>query len=184
MSYDFSDLKQKVNDTEGWLKKEYFSIRTGRATPSVLDALRVDSYGVMVPIHQVATVSVQDARTLRILPYDATAGKAIEKVITDSELGLSVSLDDKGVRVSFPLLTNENRTALAKVVKNKCEQAHITLRSERDVVWNDIQNEEKEGPMGEDDKFRYKEEMEKIVSDAKDSLDALLHKKEQEILNI
>ena len=119
MTYDFSHLNKKVDDIKEWLKKEYFNIRIGRATPQVLDALRVDSYGISVPISQVASVSTEDARTLRVVPYDPTQSKALEKAIVSSNLGLSVSLDDKGVRVFFPELTSENRTALAKVIKNK-----------------------------------------------------------------
>lgn len=183
MTYDFSYLNKKVDDIKEWLKKEYFNIRIGRATPQVLDALRVDSYGISVPISQVASVSTEDARTLRVVPYDPTQSKALEKAIVSSNLGLSVSLDDKGVRVFFPELTRENRTALAKVIKNKCEQAHVSLRAERDAVWNDIQSQEKDGEISEDDKFRYKEEMEKIVTTGNNLLDSHLAKKEQEILN-
>ena len=117
MSYDFSILKAKISDIEEWLKKEFFSIRTGRATPSILDSIRVDSYGAKLPIVQVASVGVEDNRTLRIVPYDASVGKEIEKAIVASSLGLSVSSDDRGVRVSFTELTSENRNAVVKVVK-------------------------------------------------------------------
>ena len=183
MAYDFSILKAKISDIEKWLKKEFFSIRTGRATPSILDSIRVDSYGAKLPIVQVANVGVEDNRTLRIVPYDASVGKEIEKAIVASNLGLSVSSDDRGVRVSFPELTSENRSALAKVVKEKFEQARISLRGERDNVWSDIQKQEKEGGMAEDDKFRYKEEMQKLIDEGNSNLELLVDKKEREILD-
>lgn len=182
MVYDFSILKTKISDIEEWLKKEFFSIRTGRATPSVLDSIRVDSYGAKLPIVQVASVGVEDNRTLRIVPFDASAGKEIEKAIVASSLGLSVSSDDRGVRVSFPELTSENRSALAKVVKEKLEQARISLRSERDHVWGDIVKQEKEGDMAEDEKFRNKEEMQKLIDGGNSNLELLADKKERELM--
>jgi len=183
MAYDFSILKAKISDIEEWLKKEFFGIRTGRATPSVLDSIRVDSYGAKLPIVQVANVGIEDNRTLRIVPYEASAGKEIEKAIVTSNLGLSVSSDDRGVRVSFPELTSENRSALAKVVKEKLEQARISLRGERDRVWGDIVKQEKEGDIAEDEKFRYKEEMQKLVDGGNSNLELLADKKEREILD-
>lgn len=182
MAYDFSYLKTKISDTEEWLKKEFFSIRTGRATPSILDGIRVDSYGAKLPIVQVANVGVEDARSLRIVPYDASQGKEIEKAIVASNLGLSVSSDDKGVRVSFPELTSENREALTKVVKERLEQARISLRGERDQVWGDIQKQEKDGDIAEDEKFRYKEEMQKLVDGGSSNLELLADKKERELM--
>lgn len=181
MAYDFSTLKDKVKDIEDWLQKEYFSIRTGKATPTVLDAVRVESYGALTPLNQVANVSVEDARTLRILPYDASQVKDIEKAVEAGNLGLSVSSDDRGVRVSFPELTTESRSMLVKVVKEKLEKARITLRAERDDIWNNIQNEEKEGNISEDEKFRYKEEMQKIIDEENSKLEEISAAKEQEL---
>lgn len=181
MTYDFEPLKEKIETTLEWLIKEYFTIRTGRATPQVLDSIRIDSYGAKVPINQMANISIEDARTLRILPYDASQTKDIEKAIVGSETGLSVSSDDKGVRVSFPQLTSENRAALVKVVKEKLEQARVSLRKERDEVWSDIQKREKTGDFSEDDKFRFKDEMQKCIDEANEKLEALTTKKEEEI---
>ena len=183
MAYDFSYLKVKISDTEEWLKKEFFSIRTGQATPAILDSVRVDSYGAKLPIIQVAHVGVEDARTLRIVPYDASVGKEIEKAIAASSLGLSVSSDERGVRVSFPELTSENRNALTKIIKEKLEQARVSLRGERDHVWSNIQKQEKEGDIAEDEKFRYKEEMQKIIDGGNSDFELLAEKKEREILD-
>ena len=182
MAYDFSYLKTKISDTEKWLKKEFFNIRTGRATPSILDSVRVDSYGAKLSIVQIASVGVEDARTLRIVPYDASQGKEIEKAIAASSLGLSVSSDERGVRVSFPELTSENRNALTKIIKEKLEQARVSLRGERDHVWSNIQKQEKEGDIAEDEKFRYKEEMQKLVDEGNNIIELLAEKKEREIM--
>lgn len=181
MAYNFLDLKQNIEGVQDWLQKEYLGIRTGRATPALLDGILVDSYGSKLPINQVATVGVEDARTLRISPWDASQVKAIEKAIVDANLGISVSTDTLGSRVSFPELTAERRGVLIKLLKDKLEDARISLRSERDKVWSDIQKKEKDGEISEDEKFIYKEEMQKIVDEGTKKLEETASKKEVEI---
>ncbi len=183
MAYDFSSLKQKITETEGWLKKEFQGIRTGRATPALLDGIQVESYGARVPLNQVGNVGVEDPRTLRISVWNAEQIKDIEKAIADANLGVGVSSDEKGVRVTFPELTTERRDTLIKLAKGKLEEARISLRNERDDVWQDIQKKEKEGELSEDEKFRYKDEMQKLIDEANKSLDILSDKKEDEIKN-
>ena len=181
MAYDFSQLKLKIKDTEEWLKKELSSIRTGRASMAVLDSLQVEAYGSYMPINQLANVSIEDVRTIRIAPWDTSVSKAIEKAITTSNLGLSSAVDDKGIRLFFPELTGERRTMLIKVAKEKMEDARITLRKERESAWADIQKKEEEGTISEDDKFRAKEEMQKFIDEGNNNLEGLFQKKEQEI---
>lgn len=181
MQYNFASFNAKIEETEEWLKKEFQGLRTGRATPAILDVVSVDAYGAKMPVNQLATVGVEDARTLRIAPWDVTMGKAIEKAIQASNLGLSVNVDDKGLRVSFPELTSERRESLLKVAKSKLEDARIALRSEREKVWDDIQAKEKEGGMSEDDKFRLKEQMQRLVDDANARFEEAYDKKEKEI---
>lgn len=181
MTYDFSQLKQKIKDTDEWLLNEYRAVRTGRATPVLLDSLQITVYGTRVPINQVANISIEDARTLRITPWDTSQIKEIEKAITDSNLGVSASSDEKGVRASFPELTAENRTALVKVVKEKLEHARISLRSERDEIWNDIQKQERDKIISTDDKFRYKDEMQKLIDEGGNKLEGIAFRKEKEI---
>jgi len=181
MAYNFSELKKKIEESKEWLTKEYQGVRTGRATPALLDSVRVNSYGSLMAINQIASISVEDAKTLRISPWDAGQVKEIEKAITDSNLGISVSSDEKSVRASFPDLTSERRAQLLKVIKDKLEHARISLRGERDTVWEDIQKREKNKEFGEDDKFRYKEEMEKIIKEGNETLGAIADRKEKEI---
>ncbi|MCW9054810.1 MAG: ribosome recycling factor [Candidatus Pacebacteria bacterium] len=181
MTYDFSTLKARVKDTEDWLRKEFQGIRTGRATPALLDNVLVESFGTRVPLNQVGSVGVEDSRTLRVSVWNAEQVKDVEKAITDANLGVGVSSDGGGVRATFPELTAERRTTLIKLAKDKLEEARVSLRGVRDDVWNDIQKKEKDGEISEDEKFRYKEDMQKVVDEGNKALDALMVKKEEEI---
>jgi ribosome recycling factor len=179
--YDFSTLKQAITDTTEHFKSELSSIRTGRAAPALLDAVRVDSYGTKVPIQQVGSVTTEDARTLRVSPWERDAINSIEQAIKDADLGVSISSDEKGVRVSFPELTSERREQLIKLTRSKLEEARITLRKHREDTWSDIQKQEKAGELTEDDKFTAKEQMEKIIKEGNGGLEALADKKEEEL---
>ncbi len=183
MAYSFSSLETKLADIQKWLSREFGNIRTGRATPTLLDSIFVESYGAKMPIVQVASMTTEDARTLRVVPWDQSLLRAIEKAITDAGLGVSVGVDDKGVRVFFPELTNERRQALLKVAKDKLEDARISVKKERDFVWSDIQAKEKEGELSEDEKFKLKDEMQKRIDAMNGSLDEMLTRKIQEIQN-
>jgi len=181
MAYNFSQLKQSIATTEDWLKKEFSGIRTGRANPAILDGVKVESYGSFMPINQLANVSVADARMLVISPWDSSQVKAIEKAIIDSGLGLSVNVDDKGIRVIFPELTSDRRAGLLKIAKQKLEDARVTLRTERERVIKDIDKQEKEGVMSEDEKFRLKAELQKMLDESGRNLEGMFGKKEREI---
>ena len=181
--YNFSHLKQKIKNMREHLKNELSGIRTGRATPALLDNIRVDLYGSKMPINQIAAVSMEDARTLRISPYDIGQIIETEKAITNSNLGVSVLVDEKGIRIFFPELTEEVRQTLIKLVKEKVEKTRIALRNERDNTWADIQKKEKNKEISEDDKFRYKEEMQKIIDNENKNFEMMTEKKEREIKN-
>lgn len=161
--------------------KEYGGLRTGRATPALLDRVMVEAYGSKLPLQQVATISPEDARTLRVSSWDASQNKAIEKAITAANLGISVSADEKGVRVFFPELTAERRVLLIDNARERLEEARITLRLARDDAWSDIQKHERDGEMSEDEKFRYKDEMQKLIDAANEEAQKLFEKKEKEI---
>jgi ribosome recycling factor len=181
MAYDFKPFEKRIKEIEERLGKELSGVRTGRATPAVLDGVQVESYGSRMGIAQVATVTAEDARSLRITPFDPSTIKEIEKAITAANLGLSAGSDERGVRVFFPELTSERRVSLLKVAKEKVEEIRQMLRAARDEVWNDIQAKEKAKEMSEDDKFRNKDEMQKRVDAANAAFDAALERKEKEI---
>ena len=183
MIYNFAELKKHIQAKEDWLTKEFGSIRTSRANPSILDGVHVEAYGASVPINQAAGITNEDPRTIRITPWDHSLVKAIEKAITVANLGVSVSVDEKGVRVTFPELTGDRRTEIVKMAKEKFEQARIQIRKHRDDTNADIDKKEKEGGMGEDEKFAFKKEMQKTVDEANKKLQTMMEKKEKEILS-
>ncbi|MFM2357786.1 MAG: hypothetical protein RJA61_523 [Candidatus Parcubacteria bacterium] len=182
MVYNFTSFKTQIKEVEEWLKREFGSLRTGKASPAVLDIVKVESYGSLMSINQIGSVTVEDARSVRITPWDMSQAKAVEKAITTSNLGLSVTVDDKGLRVIFPELTTERRADLVKVAKAKLEEARKSVRLERDKVISDIDKKEKEGGMSEDEKFRFKAETQKIVDEANKNLETLFEKKDKEIM--
>lgn len=182
MTYDFSRLKKECKDAEEWLRREYGGINTGRAAPALLDTVQVEAYGSRMSISHVATIAIEDARTLKISPWDKSQIKDIEKGITMANLGISVSIDDSGIRASFPQLTTERRIQLIKLLKERLEEARVSVRAEREKAWNDIQARERESLMSEDDKFRGKEELQKLVDDANKALEAIFEKKEREVM--
>ena len=181
MAHDFSKLKAGIKESEEWLLRELAGIRTGRATPTLLDGIKPEAYGARTPLNQVAAVSVEDARTLRIVPWDATLTKAIEKAIVEADLGIAPSVDDQGLRVSFPELTGERRTQLTKLAGEKAEQAKVTLRSHRTDAIKELEAAEKEGGVGKDEVARLKAEVQKLIGAGNDALAKLVEKKEQEI---
>ena len=182
MAYDFSNFKKELKRIEEWLTKEFSGVRTGRATPTLLDNITVDSYGSKSPIAHIAGITTEDARTLRITPWDKGQIKEIEKAITAANLGVSLSADDMGLRLSFPELTAERRDLLIKIVGEKIEKAKVSMRGEREKVWNSIQDECKDGAISEDAKFQDKDELQKIVDEENVQLDSMGKKKEKEIM--
>lgn len=183
MTYDFGEFNTKKENIIEWLKKEFSSIRTGRATVTLLDGVMVDSYGIRTPLNQVANLSVEDPRTVKISPWDKKLINEIEKSITKMDLGISTSANSDGIRVIFPELTTENRERLVKLAKAKTEEAKVSLRNDRAVTIKKIDSEKKEGNMSEDDAKRYKDELQKKIEETQKSLDELMKKKEEEIMS-
>jgi len=181
MSYNFTHFKLGAKGIEEWLVAEHSSIRTGRATPALLDTVMVDSYGSKMPVAHVAAISIEDPKTLRITPWDSAMVKAIESGIAAANLGVSTSPDGTSIRVIFPELTVDRRKLLMKLAGEKLEEAKISLRSEREKIWSDIQKQEKEGTVTEDEKFRYKEELQKLVDETTLRLEELHERKRKEI---
>lgn len=182
-SYNFSSIKEGGEKIKEWFKKEASSLRTGRATPALVENLQVESYGARSPLQHVAAISAEDARTIRITPWDASVLKSIEQAITASSLGVQPIADGQSIRITLPALTEERRKILIKTLSEKLEEAKISLRKERDEVWKDIQNKERDGELTEDDKFQLKEEMQKLIDAASAELEKIAEKKEEEIMS-
>ncbi len=182
MQYNFSNFKIELKKVEDFLSKEYSQLNIGRASPMILDGVSVEVYGSRVPLKNVANISIEDPKTLRVAPWDKNQIKDIEKAITASNLGLSLATDDVGIRVIFPQLTTESRQKLVKVLKEKLEETRITVRRERESVWKDVESKEKDGKLTEDEKFRAKEDLQKIIDEVNRNLESIFEKKEKEVL--
>ena len=177
MAYNTTNFKQELKKTEEWLSKEYSQVHTGRATPMVLDSIMIESYGSRMPIKNVASVSIEDPKTLRVAPWDKNQIKDIESAVMEANLGLSVVSDSDGVRVIFPMLTTENRSKLAKILKEKLEEARIHVRKSRQEEMESITD------MSEDEEKRAKDDIQKCVDEANQNLEAVFAKKEAEVMN-
>ncbi len=179
-----NEYKNKIEEIENWTKKEFSGIRTGAASITVLDNVKIMAYGSMMPVNQLANLGVQDAKSLLVSPFDSSIIKDLEKGLYDANLGLSISTSSDGIRLSFPDLTSERRVLLIKMAKEKLENSKISVRKERDDIWKEIQRKEKDGEMGEDEKFSLKEKMEEITKKANDDLDVIFSNKEEEITKV
>lgn len=183
MSYNFSSFKDSVKAKEAWFVLELSSLRTGRVSPAILDNVSVESYGSKMPVNHVSAISIEDAKTLRVVPWDSSQLKAIEKAILAANLGVSVAPDNVGIRLSFPDLTEDRRRSLIKIVKTKLEETRVAVRQERDKTIGDIQTREKTHEITEDDRYRLKEELQKLVDEANKRFDILAERKEKEVMS-
>jgi ribosome recycling factor len=181
MAYDFTKFKKSLSGAEEWLKKEFSNIRTGQASPALLDSVKVDSFGTLSPLVQLGSISTEGPRTLRIVLWDNSQTKEVEKAISIADLGVSVVVDDKGLRVNFPELTAERRVQIVKIAKEKLEEGKKQVRMHRDEIMKDLQTKEKSGGMGKDEAFRHQKEVQKLVDEMNKKLEELYSKKDKEI---
>ncbi len=175
------DFTQKLDASTTWLRGEFSGIRTGQATPSILDSIKIDSYGTKVPLNQVGSVGIEDARTLRISPWDTDSVAAIERAIIDADLGLGVVTDSSGLRITFPELTGERRATLLKLAGQKFEEARVRVRSARDDKMKGIESKVKAKELGEDEARREKDKAQKQIDETNKKLESLYVEKEKEI---
>lgn len=176
-----TELQQKLQETKEWLQKEYAGIRTGQASPGLLDSVKVSSYGSIVPLNQVGTVGVEDARTLRVSIWDAGQISSVEQSIRDADLGVSLVTDSSGLRVIFPELTSERRVQLLKLAKSKLEEARIAVRAARDEVMKQIDKSGKLGEMSEDEVFSKRDLVQENIDKINKDLELLFANKENEL---
>jgi ribosome recycling factor len=173
-------MNKSVEATRG----EFATVRTGRASPHLLDRIQVDYYGAITPLKGLAQVSASEARLLTITPYDKNSIKAIEKSILESDVGLTPSNDGNLIRLQIPELTEERRKELVKVVHNIAEQGKVSVRNVRRDVMHDLRELKSEGEVGEDDERRAESELQKLTDQRVGEIDDLLAGKEQEILEV
>ena len=163
---------------------EFSTVRTGRASPSLLDRVVVDYYGAMTPLNQLATISAPEARLLSVQPYDQSSIKAIEKAINESDVGLTPSNDGKVVRLVVPELTEERRRELVKVVRNLAEEGRVAVRNVRRDTMQHLRELKSEGEASSDDEHRAEVELQKLTDGRIGDLDSVLKAKEEEILAV
>ncbi|MGD0275947.1 MAG: ribosome recycling factor [Syntrophales bacterium] len=180
----FDDLKNNVSETIQGLEKALSRIRTGRATASLLDGIKVEYYGTPTPLNQVASVSVPESRLIVISPWDTTVIGAIEKAIQKSDLGLMPANDGKVVRISVPPLTEERRKDLVKVVRKIAEEAKVRIRNFRRDANEEFKKMKKDNKISEDEIFKSQDEVQKSTDKYIEKVDAILAVKEKEIMEI
>jgi ribosome recycling factor len=179
-----SDAKDRMHKSVESCRHELGTVRTGRASPHLLDRIVVDYYGVETDLRQLANVAAPDARLLTLTPYDKNSIKAIEKAIMESDVGLTPSNDGNVIRLQIPELNEERRRELVKVVHGVAEEGRVAIRNVRRDVMHDLRELKKEGEVGEDDERRAEAELQKRTDAATKEIDDLLKAKEAEVLEI
>jgi ribosome recycling factor len=179
-----ADAKERMAKSTEACRHELATVRTGRASPHLLDRVVVDYYGTETPLRQLSQIAATDARLLTMTPYDKNAIKSIEKAILESDLGLTPSNDGNVIRLQIPELNEERRRDLVKVVHNVAEESRVAVRNIRRDVMHDLRELKKEGEIGEDDERRAEAELQKRTDGAIGEIEALLKAKEEEILEV
>ena len=178
------DAREHMDKSVDATRGKFGSVRTGRASPALLDRINVDYYGAQTPLKQLATVSAPEARLLTVQPYDKSSIKAIERSILESDVGLTPNNDGSIIRLQVPELTEERRRQLVKVVRGLAEEGKVAIRNIRRDVMHDLKELRDAGEAGADDEHRAEEALQKLTDDKVKELDALLKGKEAEILEV
>lgn len=180
-------IKRKEGDFEKVIEhfqKELGQIRTGRASSALVENLLVDYYGSKSPIKQVASITIPEPRTITISPWDKGSLVGIESAIRESQLGLAPVNDGQVVRINIPPLTEERRKEMVKMLNQKSEEARVGIRRTREEIWDEIQEMEKSGQIGEDDKFSGKDSLQEVVDGYNGKIEEIRKKKEEEIMTV
>jgi ribosome recycling factor len=178
------DAGQRMTKSVEATKGEFGTVRTGRASPALLDRVSVDYYGAQTPLKQLAQISAPEARMLVVTPYDKTSIKAIEKAIMESDLGLTPGNDGSVIRLTIPELTEERRKDLVRVLRGIAEDGRVAVRNVRRDIMHDLRELKKEGEVGGDDEHRAEDSLQKLTDERVHEIDNLLKGKEQEILEV
>lgn len=166
------------------LQGELAKLRTGRANTALIDGIVVDYYGTPTPLKQAANITVPEARQILVQPWDKSLLEAIESAIVAADLGITPANDGMLLRITLPMMTEENRKDLVKIVGQKTEEARIAIRAIRETIWKEIQAQEKDGGIGEDDKFSGKDALQEVVDAHNAHVDEMRKKKEGEIMTV
>lgn len=179
-----ADASERMTKSVEATRQEFSTVRTGRATPHLLDRVEVDYYGVKTPLKQLASISAPEARMLTITPYDKSSIRTIEKSIMESDLGLTPSNDGTVIRLTIPELTEERRRELVKVVRGIAEEGRVAIRNIRRDVMHELRELKQEGEVGSDEEHRAETELQKLTDGRIAEIDSFLAGKEEEILEV
>jgi ribosome recycling factor len=179
-----ADSREHMNKSVEATRAKFGSVRTGRATPALLDRIMVDYYGAQTPLKQLSTISAPEARLLTIQPYDKGSIKAIERSIQESDVGLTPNNDGQIIRLQVPELNEERRRELVKVVRSLAEDGKVAIRNIRRDTMHDLRELRDAGETGSDDEHRAEEALQKLTDEKISELDALVRSKEEEILEV
>ena len=178
------DATDKMSKAVSHTRSEFSGIRTGRATPALVEKLKVEYYGSELPLQQLAGFSVPEARLLVIQPYDKGSIKSIERALQNSDLGITPSNDGVVIRLVFPQLTSERRKELVRVVRHKAEEGRVAIRNVRRAARHELEALERDGEISADELDRAEKELEKLTHEHVDEIDRMLARKEQELLEV
>ncbi len=181
---ELQNLEERMQKTIDVFSQNLSEIRAGRANPSILNKISVEYYGVQTPINQVAGISVPEARTIVIQPWDASVLKAIEKAILASDIGLNPNNDGKVIRLNFPELTEERRKEIVKDIRKIAEEARVAIRSIRRDGMETVKTEQKNSEITEDQKSDFEDKIQKLTDKYVTEIDKMLENKEKEIMNV
>ena len=179
---DINQHKKEFEKVIEHFKGEASSIRTGRATSSLVDEISVEHYGGKYQIKELASISIPEPKTVLIQPWDKSANDSIIKAIKESNLGLNPISDGQGIRLVMPALTEERRKEFIKLLGQKAEEAHIVIRRIRGEIWDDVQEQEKNNTISENEKFKIKDALQRMVDEYNQKIDDLKNKKAEEIM--
>lgn len=178
------DNEEKFDQVLGFFKTDIASLRTGRANPSVLDRVQVMAYGVLNPINALASITVADAHSITLSPFDKGVGKDIEKAVVEADLGFGVVNEGDKIRLKVPQLTEETRRETVKKLNERMEKVRISLRQVREELKTEIEEAEENKDISEDDRFRLIQELDEMIGDKNEELKVIRDKKEKDIMEI
>jgi ribosome recycling factor len=184
VSLALEDAQNHMAKTVEHVRGDFATVRTGRATPALVETLNVEYFGTPVPLRQLAGFSVPEARLLVISPYDKTSISSIERAIQTSDLGISPSNDGQVIRLAFPPLTEERRKELVRLVRHKAEEGRVAVRNLRRSARDDLKSLERDGSLSSDELERVEKDLEKVTHTQVEAIDQLLAHKEQELLEV
>lgn len=178
------DLEFNFQEVIEHFQLELKKMKTGRASAELVEGILVDNFGTKTPIIHMATVNIIDAKTIEISPWNKDQLKNIQKSISQSDLGLNPSDDGEAIRIVIPPMTEERRLEMVKQLKKKTEETRIRMRRHREDFWSLIQKQEKDGEISEDDKFKSKNDLQKLVDEYNKKIDEIEARKEQDLMQV